>query len=54
MNTVKCAYCFSMNVTIVSSEETKEAVIIRCLDCGKTSEIDVENFNVDTGDLPPE
>ena len=52
MNAVKCAYCFSTNVTIVSSEENKEAVIIRCFDCGKTSEIDVENFNVDTEDLP--
>lgn len=52
MNTVKCAYCFSTNVTIVSSEENKEAVIIKCLDCGKVSEIDVENFNVDTEDLP--
>ena len=52
MNEVKCAYCYSTNVTIVSSEETKDVITIQCLDCEKTSEIDVENFNVDTGDLP--
>ena len=52
MNEVKCAYCYSTNVTIVSSDETREVVMIQCLDCEKTSEIDTENFNVDTGDLP--
>jgi len=54
MNEAKCAYCYSTNVTIVSSYETREVVVIKCLDCGKESEIDVENFNVDTEDLPPE
>lgn len=52
MNQVQCAYCFSTNVTIVDSYETREVVVITCLDCGKTSEIDAENFNVDTTDLP--
>ncbi len=51
MNQVKCAWCYSTNVTIVSSYETREVVVITCLDCGKTSEIDAENFNVDTEDL---
>ena len=54
MNQVKCAYCFSTNVTVVSSEETREVVTIKCLDCGKTSQIDVENFQIDIGDLPQE
>jgi len=54
MNQVKCAYCFSTNVTVVSSYETRDVVVIKCLDCGKESAIDVENFNVDTGDLPEE
>ena len=54
MNQVKCAHCFSTNVTVVSSYETREVIVIRCLDCDKTSESDVENFNVDTEDLPPE
>jgi transcription elongation factor Elf1 len=54
MNEAKCAYCFSTSVTIISSDQTREAALIQCLDCGKTSEIDTENFNVETGDLPPE
>ena len=54
MNQVKCAYCFSTNVTVISSMETKDVIVVQCLDCSKTSEIDVENFNVDTGDLPSE
>ena len=52
MNQVKCPYCFSTTVTVVSPSETREAIVIQCLDCGKAAEIDVENFNVDTGDLP--
>jgi hypothetical protein len=54
MNRVKCGYCYSTNVSVVSSYETREAVVVQCLDCGKQSEIDVENFNVETTDLPPE
>ena len=52
MNQVKCAYCFSTNVTVISSMETKDVIVVQCLDCSKTSEIDVENFRVDTDDLP--
>lgn len=52
MNEVKCASCSSTNVTITSSDETREVVMIQCFDCGKTSEIDAKNFKVDTGDLP--
>ena len=54
MNQVKCAFCYSTNVTVVSSYETREVIVIQCLDCGKTSEIDTESFTVDSGDLPPE
>ncbi len=54
MNQVKCAFCFSTNVTIVSSEETAQVISVYCLDCGKTSQVDVENFQVDTEDLPSE
>lgn len=54
MNQVKCDYCYSTHVTVVSSYETREVVVVQCLDCGKTSEVDVENFQVDTGDLPEE
>lgn len=54
MNQVKCAFCFSTNVTIVSAAETAQVISVRCLDCGKTSQVDVENFQVDTEDLPPE
>ena len=44
MDKPKCAYCYSTHVKLVSSDETRQAMIIRCLDCGKTSEIDTENF----------
>jgi len=54
MNQVKCSYCFSLNVTIVSSDETREVTTVQCLDCGRTSELDTEQFIVDTGDLPEE
>ena len=54
MNQVKCPYCFSTNVTVVNSYETREVAVITCLDCGKTAEIDVENFNVDVSDVPQE
>ena len=54
MNQVECPYCFSTNVTIVSSDETRELVTIRCLDCRKTSAIDTEQFLVDTEDLAQE
>ena len=54
MNQVKCGYCYSSNVTVVSSYETRQVIVVKCLDCGETSEVDVENFNVDVGDLPQE
>ena len=54
MNQVKCPHCFSLNVTIVSSDETREVVTVHCLECGKTADIDTEDFMVDTGDLPQE
>lgn len=54
MNEVKCPHCFSQNVTIISSDATRELVTIQCLTCGKTAQIDTEQFIVDTGDLPQE
>ena len=54
MNQVKCAYCFSTNVTVVSAYPGRDVIVVQCLDCGKTSENDTENFEVDTGDLPQE
>ena len=54
MNQVKCPYCFSVNVTIVSSDESRELTSIHCFNCGKDAEIDTEDFQVDTGDLPQE
>ena len=54
MNLVKCPLCLSMNVTIVSSDETRELITIHCFACGKESEIDNEDFQVDTDDLPQE
>ncbi len=54
MNQVRCPYCFSTNVTVVASDETRELVTVQCLTCGKAGEIDTEQFNVETGDLPQE
>ena len=54
MNQVKCPQCYSLNVTIVSSDELNGLVTIQCFECGDTSEIDTEDFHVDTGDLPHE
>ena len=51
MNEVQCSYCYSTNVTIVSSDAMREIATIQCLACGKTSEIDTEQFRVDTDDL---
>lgn len=54
MNEMKCGYCYSTHVSIVSSYETMDVVTVQCSDCGKTSEVDVENFQVDTDDLSSE
>ncbi len=47
MNLMQCAYCYSTRVTICSAYEARQVAVIQCLDCGKTSEIDTENFNAD-------
>ena len=52
MNRVKCPYCFSLNVTIVSADATRELVTLQCFECGKASEVDREHVDVDTEDLP--
>ncbi len=54
MNEVKCGHCSSTNVSTVSSDETRDIIVVQCFDCGKTSDVDVEKFQVDTDDLPPE
>ena len=47
MNRMQCAYCYSTRVAIRSAYETRQVAVIQCLDCGKTSEIDTENFNAE-------
>lgn len=54
MNEVACPRCGSLNVTVVDSDETESWVSIHCLSCNETSKIPGEDFEVDTGDLPPE
>jgi len=54
MNQVKCPHCFSLDVTIISADATRELVTIQCFECGKTAEVDREHLTVDTEDLPPE
>lgn len=52
MNNVKCGHCYSTKVSIVGSYKDREVVSIHCTDCEKISDVDVENFIVDTDDLP--
>ena len=49
MTQLKCPYCFSPRVTIISSDATRELVTILCLNCGKRSDLDQEQFLIDTG-----
>lgn len=51
MNQVKCPKCGSMNVTIVNSDEVRQRVGIHCFGCGEESEINDQDFHVDTDDL---
>ena len=46
----KCAYCFSTEVEIVSSFQQRDAMVIRCRRCGRTSPVDTENPEVDLND----
>ena len=52
MQQLQCAYCFSTRVKIVDSEENRDVTVVTCLECGKTSKIDVENPNVDLNGPP--
>ncbi len=54
MNAVCCSHCSSIKVTIVSTDEARGLVTIRCVDCGQNSEIPTDRFTVDLGDLPVE
>ena len=48
-----CPHCFSTKVRIVDSYETRDVMVIRCLNCGKQSEMDTENNNTNIGTLVP-
>ncbi len=48
----KCAYCFSTDVRIVSSEPNRDVAILKCSTCGKTFPVDVENLNTDPPAAP--
>ncbi len=52
MDQPKCPLCFSMHVKIVSSYQRRDVMVIKCLACGKESEIDVENMDVDLNEPP--
>ena len=53
MSQYKCPYCFSDRVKIVSSERTREVMVLRCLQCGRESQVDTENF-VQPGEIAGE
>ncbi len=50
MQPPKCPFCFSTDTEVIASETNKEAVMLQCHHCGKRSEIDVENPNIDLND----
>ena len=51
----KCPFCFSTDVHIVHSEDTKDVMVIRCDVCERQSPIDVENPMVrDANPAPPQ
>ena len=39
-----CAYCFSTRLRIIGSDETRQVMTVQCLDGGKHSELDTENY----------
>ena len=43
MNETACPHCSSTKVKIVDSYENRDVMVIRCLECGKESELDTEN-----------
>ena len=47
---LQCPFCFSATVKVVASDQNKEAITIRCEQCGRTAEIDVENPNTTLND----
>lgn len=53
MKDIRCPLCSSSRVVIVDSEETREVITIRCLDCGRHSYLDTENDHTDPGDVTP-
>lgn len=46
LSEMQCACCFSIHLKIIDSYETRE-VVVCCLDCGRFSELDTENQNVE-------
>jgi hypothetical protein len=53
MSVVKCAYCFSTNVSAVDSYERRDVMVVLCADCGRTTQTDVENTDVDPDTAAP-
>lgn len=49
----KCPYCFSTKVQIVDSYEMRDVMVIRCLNCGRQSEVDTENDKTIVGTIVP-
>ena len=43
MTQLKCAQCYSTDVRIVDSYETRDVVVVECRSCGRQSELDTEN-----------
>ena len=44
---LKCPYCSSTKVKIVDSYETRDVVVIKCLNCGRESALDTEHEQID-------
>lgn len=47
MAELTCSHCFSTNVQVEDAFNARDVVTLRCLACGRTSQMDVENPLVD-------
>jgi uncharacterized Zn finger protein len=44
-DSAQCPYCFSTKVEVVDSYERRDVVVVKCLNCGRVSDLDAENLN---------
>ena len=53
MSDAACPSCHSRRIKIIGSYETRDVMVIQCLDCGTQSAFDTENEQTDVGAVAP-